>query len=124
MFMKKIGIGLLLLCFGISTSMAQQTGGLLKDSLKVERQTPLTYYDRIVPTDSEKYVIVYKDSLCGIYDVKNSCNVTDVKYTGLRVRNRKMSEVGGIIVFVFKCGEQRGLISLCEVNNEYVSIEL
>lgn len=52
------------------------------------------------------------------------CNVTDVKYTGLRVRNRKMSEVGGIIVFVFKCGEQRGLISLCEANNEYVSIEL
>lgn len=124
MYMKKIGIGLLLLWLGISTSMAQQADGLPKDSLKVERQTPLMYYDRIVPTDSEKYVIVYKDGLCGIYDVKNSCNVTDVKYTGLRVRNRKMSEVGGIIVFVSKCGEQRGLISLCEVNNEYVSIEL
>lgn len=123
-FMRKIGTGLLLLWLGMSASMAQQADGLQKDSLNVERQIPLTYYDKIQPTESEKYVIVYKDSLCGIYDVKNLRNVTDIKYTDLRVRDRKTSDIGTFTVFVYKCGEQHGLISLCEANNEYVSIEL
>lgn len=123
-FMRKTGTGLLLLWLGMSASMAQQADRLQKDSLNVERQIPLTYYDKIQPTESEKYVIVYKDSLCGIYDVKDLRNVTDIKYTNLRVRNREMSDIGAITVFVYECGEQHGLISLCEANNEYVSIEL
>ena len=63
MWVKNIGVGLLLLCFGVTASMAQQTDGLPKDSLKMGQQAPLTYYDRIEPTVSEKYVIVYKDSV-------------------------------------------------------------
>lgn len=124
MWVKNIGVGLLLLCFGATASMARQTDGLSKDSLKTGRQVPLTYYDRIEPTVSEKYVIVYKDSLCGVYDIKSLRNVTDVKYTDLRTRDRRMSDEGAVTVFVYACSKKTGLISLCEANNEYVSIEL
>lgn len=124
MWVKNIGVGLLLLCFGVTASMAQQTDGLPKDSLKMGLQVLLTYYDRIEPTVSEKYVIVYKDSLCGVYDIKSLRNVTDVKYTDLRTRDRRMSDEGAVTVFVYACGKKTGLISLCEANNEYVSIEL
>lgn len=123
--MKRIWIGLLLLSFGVPASMARQTDVLQKDGSKVEKQISLIHFDKIEQTESEKYVIVYKDNLCGIYDVKSMCNVTDVKYTALKIRDRKMDDdVGAITVFVYKCGEQQGLISLCEANNEYVSIEL
>lgn len=123
--MKRIWIGLLLLSFGVPALMARQADVLRKDSLRIEKQISQIHYDKIEQTESEKYVIVYKDNLCGIYDIKNMCNVTDVKYTALKVRDRKMDDdVGAITVFVYKCGEQKGLISLCEANNEYVSIEL
>lgn len=124
MWVKNIGVGLLLLCLGVTASMARQKDGLPKDSLKMGQQVPLTYYDRIEPTVSEKYVIVYKDSLCGVYDIKSLRNVTDVKYTDLRTRDRRMSDEGAVTVFVYACGKKTGLISLCEANNEYVSIEL
>lgn len=123
--MKRIWIGVFCLIFGVPALMARQADVLQKDSLKIEKQIPLTHYDKIEKTESEKYVIVYKDNLCGIYDVTNMCNVTDVKYTALKERNRKIDDnIGAIIVFIYKYGEQRGLISLCEANNEYVSIQL
>lgn len=79
--------------------------------------------DRIEQTISKKYAIVYKDSLCGIYDIEGGQNVTELEYSTLRVRNRAVTDVGGITVFVFTCGDRKGLISICEVNNENVIIE-
>lgn len=121
--MKKVGILVWMALACMPTLFAQQKESMA-DSVQATRQLSLSEFDRVEPTESEKHVIVYKDSLCGIYDVKSLRNVTDMAYTSIRVRNRRMSELGPVTVFVYRCGERRGLISLFEENNEYVILDL
>lgn len=109
-----------------NTDICAATDTICVDTLNLVlnvRQIPLSEYDRIEQTISKKYAIVYKDSLCGIYDIEGGQNVTELEYSTLRVRNRAVTDVGGITVFVFTCEDRKGLISICEVNNENVIIE-
>lgn len=79
---------------------------------------------RIEQPGADKYAVVYKDGLCGLYDLDNKKNVTEIRYTTIKLRNRTDSELGPICVFVFTEGKSKGLLSIFEENNEAVSVYL
>lgn len=134
-------IRILLICFEVFFSAnlveAQEmnrdtTVRVLADSISVDSsdylkkvpQIPLKECDKVEHTKSEKYAIVYKANLCGIYDKEKKCNVTEINFLSLRVRNRAMTEVGPITVFIFTAGERKGLITLNEADNEMMMFVL
>lgn len=87
-------------------------------------QIPLSGYSRVEESGADKYAIVYINGVCGLYDLVNQRNVTEIKYTTIRLRNRSDSELGPICVFVFTEGDSKGLLSISEANNETMSVYL
>lgn len=72
----------------------------------------------------DRYVVVYKDGKCGIYDLFKEENVTRIEYCYLRFSFRKEMEGE---CYTYSSWEEKttlGVIGIAEVNNQIISIAM
>lgn len=72
----------------------------------------------------DRYVVVYKDGKCGIYDLQKEENVTRIDYGYLRFSFRKEMEGEYYTYFFWEEETTKGVIGIAEVNNRLISIAL
>ena len=72
----------------------------------------------------ERYVVVYKDGKCGIYDLQKEENVTCIEYGNLRFSFRKEMEGEYYTYFSWEEETTLGVIGIAEVNNQFISIAM
>lgn len=72
----------------------------------------------------DRYVVVYKDGKCGIYDLKKDENVTRIEYSYLRFSFRKEIEGEYYSYFFWEEETTQGVIGIAEVNNQFISIAM
>ena len=70
----------------------------------------------------DRYVVVYKDGKCGIYDLRKEENVTRIEYGYLRFSFRKEMEGEYYTYFFWEEETTQGVIGIAEVNNQFISI--
>ena len=79
-------------------------------------------FDRVETTSVERYSIVYKDNMCGLYDIQADSLVTDIKYDALRY-GRTASEGGyEFTIWVGEMENYEGMISIESTTNEPMEI--
>ena len=123
----KIFIVMILAMWGISTA-AQEVGRAETthgDTLELASQsipqTPFEELDSLLMNRiGDRYVVVYKDGRCGIYDLMKEVNVTRIRYESLRFLSRKEIEGDYYTFFSVKEGNCSGIISISEANNQFV----
>lgn len=72
----------------------------------------------------DRYVVVYKDGKCGIYDLLKEENVTRIEYSYLRFSFRKEMEGEYYTYFFWEEETAQGVIGIAEVNNQFISIAM
>ena len=72
----------------------------------------------------DRYVVVYKDGKCGIYDLRKEENVTRIEYGYLRFSFRKEMEGEYYTYFFWEEETTQGVIGIAEVNNQFISIAM
>ena len=72
----------------------------------------------------DRYVVVYKDGKCGIYDLLKEENVTRIEYGYLRFSFRKEMEGEYYTYFSWEEDTTMGVIGIAEVNNQFLSIAM
>ena len=72
----------------------------------------------------DRYVVVYKDGKCGIYDLLKEENVTRIEYGYLRFSFRKEMEGEYYTYFFWEEETTQGVIGIAEVNNQFISIAM
>ena len=72
----------------------------------------------------DRYVVVYKDGKCGIYDLQKDENVTRIEYGYLRFSFRKEMEGEYYTYFFWEEETTQGIIGIAEVNNQFISIAM
>lgn len=72
----------------------------------------------------DRYVVVYKDGKCGIYDLFKEENVTRIEYGYLRFSFRKEMEGEYYTYFFWEEKTTQGVIGIAEVNNQFISIAM
>lgn len=86
-------------------------------------QIPLSECDSLVMADlAGRYAIVYKDGLCGIYDITKAENVTRIEYPWLSAGSREEYEGGYYTFFIVAYSENYGVLGVSEQTNEYICI--
>lgn len=97
---------------------------IVTDSVHLDRngQDSLLSEYKAEPSGFKRYVFACKDSLYGIYDIDRKEFVTKIEYTSIHLRNRKEVDEFTFCVFVTTQGDVTGLLSVCEENNETMSI--
>lgn len=81
--------------------------------------------DSLTMSDLDKrYVVVYKDGKCGIYDLRKEENVTRIEYGYLRFSFRKEMEGEYYTYFFWEEETTQGVIGIAEVNNQFISIAM
>lgn len=73
---------------------------------------------------NDRYVVVYKDGKCGIYDLLKEENVTRIEYGYLRFSFRKEMEGEFYTYFSWEEDTTMGVIGIAEVNNQFLSIAM
>lgn len=71
---------------------------------------------------SDRYVVVYKDGKCGIYDLVEEKNVTRIEYDELVMAFRKELEGEYYTYFRVVVERKRGLLGISERNNQFVAV--
>ena len=72
----------------------------------------------------DRYVVVYKDGKCGIYDLQKDENVTRIEYGYLRFSFRKEMEGEYYTYFFWEEKTAQGVIGIAEVNYQFLSIAM
>lgn len=72
----------------------------------------------------DRYVLVYKEGKCGIYDLLKEENVTRIEYSYLRFSFRKEMEGEYYTYFLWEEETTQGVIGIAEVNNQFISIAM
>lgn len=72
----------------------------------------------------DRYIVVYKDGKCSIYDLKKEENVTRIEYGYLRFSFRKEMEGEYYTYFSWEEETTLGVIGIAEVNNQFISIAM
>lgn len=85
-------------------------------------QIPLSECDILVMADLAGGAIVYKDGLCGIYDITKAENVTRIEYPWLSAGSREEYEGGNYTFFIVVYPENHGVLGVSEQTNEYICI--
>ncbi len=86
-------------------------------------QIPFGELDSLTMSNlDDRYVVVYKDGKCGIYDLQKEENVTRIEYGHLRFSFRKEMEVEYYTNFSWEEETTMGVIGIAEVNNQFLSI--
>ena len=88
-------------------------------------QIPICEIDSIIIcSPADRYVVVYKDSKCGVYDLTRKENVTLIKYAAITFSFR--DEMDGDYYSSFSWDEKslHGVIIIAENNNHIVEIAM
>jgi len=79
-------------------------------------------FDRIEPTENERYGIAYREGKCGVYDHTVDSLVTELKYDALKY-GRSVTEDGiEITVWVSELDGASGMLSIIGETNETMEI--
>lgn len=108
---------------------AQVTDTISCDTLELSKpsipQIPFEELDSLAMSSlDDRYVVVYKDGKCGIYDLLKEENVTRIEYGYLRFSFRKEMEGEYYTYFFWKEESTQGVIGIAEVNNQFISIAM
>ena len=88
-------------------------------------QIPFEELDSLTMSSLDnRYVVVYKDGKCGIYDLRKEENVTQIEYGYLRSSFRKEIEGEYYTYFFWEEETTQGVIGIAEVNNQFISIAM
>lgn len=88
-------------------------------------QIPFEELDSLTMSSlDDRYVVVYKDGKCGIYDLLKEENVTRIEYSYLRFSFRKEMEGEFYTYFSWEEDKTLGVIGIAEVNNQFISIAM
>lgn len=88
-------------------------------------QIPLEECDSLMVRDvTDRYGVVYQDGKCGIYDLVKHENVTRIEYSYLWYAYRKKFEGEYYTYFSWEEPETIGVVSVAEVNNQFVFISM
>ena len=88
-------------------------------------QIPFEELDSLTMSSlDDRYVVVYKDGKCGIYDLLKEENVTRIEYSYLRFSFRKEMEGEYNTYFFWEEETTQGVIGIAEVNNQFISIAM
>ena len=70
----------------------------------------------------DRYVVVYKDGKCGVYDLLKEENVTRIEYEYLSMGFRKESEGEFFTYFRLINDGKEGVLGLAETNNQFIAV--
>ena len=107
----------------------QVTDTISCDTLDLSKPTipqiPFEELDSLTMSSlDDRYVVVYKDGKCGIYDLRKEENVTRIEYGYLRFSFRKEMEGEYYTYFFWEEETTQGVIGIAEVNNHFISIAM
>lgn len=86
-------------------------------------QIPLTECDSIVMIDlNGRYVAVYKEGKCGVYDITKAVNVTRIEYPWLSAGFRREFEGSYFTYFYTAYSDKYGVVGVSEQTNEFICI--
>ena len=107
----------------------QVTDTISCDTLDLSKPTipqiPFEELDSLTMSSlDDRYVVVYKDGKCGIYDLRKEENVTRIEYGYLRFSFRKEMEGEHYTYFFWEEETTQGVIGIAEVNNQFISIAM
>lgn len=133
---------LLLLASAFAMTVAAQTAEI--DSISVEEPYSIEVADTIDCTEIEtpsipqipfeeldsltmsslddRYVVVYKDGKCGVYDLLKEENVTRIEYEYLSLGFRKEFEGEYFTYFQVLNDGKKGVLGIAETNNQFITI--
>ena len=88
-------------------------------------QIPFKELDSLTMSSlDDRYVVVYKNGKCGIYDLLKEENVTRIEYGYLRFSFRKEMEGEFYTYFSWEEDKTLGVIGIAEMNNQFISIAM
>lgn len=70
----------------------------------------------------DRYVVVYKEGKCGIYDLMREKNVTRIEYDELVMAFRKELEGESYTYFRVVVERKKGLLGISERDNQFVAV--
>lgn len=86
-------------------------------------QIPLSECDSIVMIDlNGRYVAVYKEGKCGVYDITKAVNVTRIEYPWLSAGFRREFEGSYFTYFYTAYPDKYGMVGVSEQTNEFICI--
>ncbi len=86
-------------------------------------QIPLSECDSIVMIDlNGRYVAVYKEGKCGVYDITKAVNVTRIEYPWLSAGFRREFEGSFFTYFYTAYPDKYGVVGVSEETNEFICI--
>ena len=86
-------------------------------------QVPLDSCDSLMVRNADdRYGVVWKDGKCGIYDITQWENVTNIEYKELWFSFRREIEGEYYTYFGWDEDDTKGVIGVAEVNNTFVAI--
>lgn len=115
-----LGMRGLCVLFGtlLALSMSAQTSGCDKIP-----QIPIEKMDSVVAHQVDaRYVVVYKDGKCGVYDLVKKENVTKLKYSNLVYGGREEEDGEYYTFFLMDEPERRGFVRITESTNERMGV--
>ena len=88
-------------------------------------QIPLDKCDSLmVSSPGDRYGVVWKNGMCGIYDISKGENVTRIEYKDLWFSFRKEMEGEYYSYFGWDEDTTKGVIGVAEVNNQFIAISM
>lgn len=88
-------------------------------------QIPLDECDSLmVSSPGDRYGVVWKNGMCGIYDISKGENVTRIEYKDLWFSFRKEMEGEYYSYFGWDEDTTKGVIGVAEVNNQFITISM
>lgn len=86
-------------------------------------QVPFEELDSITMSSlDDRYVVVYKDGKCGVYDLLKEENVTRIEYEYLSMGLRKEFEGGFYTYFRLINDGNEGILGIAETNNQFIAV--
>lgn len=86
-------------------------------------QIPFEELDSLTMSSlDDRYVVVYKDSKCGVYDLLKEENVTRIEYEYLAMGFRKEFEDESFTYFRLRNDGKEGVLGIAETNNQFITI--
>ena len=86
-------------------------------------QIPFEELDSITMSSlDDRYVVVYKDGKCGVYDLLKEENVTRIEYEYLSMGLRKEFEREFYTYFRLINDGNEGILGIVETNNQFIAV--
>ncbi len=86
-------------------------------------QIPFEELDSLTMSSlDDRYVVVYKDGKCGVYDLLKEENVTRIEYEYLSLGFRKEFEGEYFTYFQVLNDGKKGVLGIAETNNQFITI--